>query len=208
MPLIHWKVNYDPAWDYAELARDLFGTNKCLIVAEKLCTNAHVHIQGYFDGSERRMEQIKAEWADKHYSKQGPPLKNPETGKDINPRPIRCARREVTELGFQYMCKEDRPPLFSRGFTEHELDVLRGKAEEVKEQYKHGIEDVVHAMELDLGVDANLLHMHTKIIHECAKWYQSLKKRPNPGFQKHVVWSIYTHPKANQRIRDYFAHKL
>jgi len=208
MSLIHWKVNYDPAWDYAELARDLFGSNKCLIVAEKLCTNAHVHIQGYCDWSERKQDQIKKEWADKHYTKQGPALKNAETGKDVNPRPIRCARREVNETGFQYMCKEDRPPLVARGFTQEELDELSGKAKEVKELYKHGLEEIVHAQELNDLTGIYMDQMHTRIVLACVDWYKSLGKYPPPGFYKKVVFLIITHPKATERIRNHFAHKL
>jgi len=207
-PLVHIKCLYDPDWNYGEIARDLFGPNKCLVVAEKLCTNAHVHFQGYCPHPDGTVEEFISDLANDHFVRKAPKVKNPETGKEICPRPVKRARRDVDEKGFQYMCKEDRPPLYVQGFTDQELTDLRANANAVMLQYKKGLEEVVHSLELDLAPDANLLHMHTRILVECADWYKSIGKRPGPGFQKQVTWCIFTHPKANKRIRESFAHKL
>lgn len=201
-PLVHLKCLYDPTWDYGEIARDLFGPNKCLVVAEKLCTNAHVHFQGYCPHPEGTIEEFISDLANDHFSRKAPKIKNKDTGKEVTPRPVKRARREVDEKGFQYMCKEDRPPLYQQGFTPEEVTELRAKADAVMLQYKKGLQEVVHGLELDLDPNANLLHMHVRIVCECLDWYKSIGKFPPPGFQKKVVFLIYTHPKANKRIRE------
>ena len=55
--LIHFKCNYDPAWDYPSICQSFFGNNQCLCQAEKMMTNAHVHFQGDTDLTPKQVEK-------------------------------------------------------------------------------------------------------------------------------------------------------
>jgi hypothetical protein len=55
------------------------------------------------------------------------------------PRPVRNAPRSMEEKRFLYLCKEDRPPLYSQGFTEEELCKLHEASDEHFEEFEKGL---------------------------------------------------------------------
>ena len=113
--LIHFKCNYDDSWDYPAICRIFFGTNQCLCQAEKMNVNAHVHFQGDTDLTPKQVETAITELAATHYLKKHSP----------KARPIRRVHGTVTVVGYQYLSKEGRDPLYSQGFSAADLVALR-----------------------------------------------------------------------------------
>jgi len=142
--LEHFKVEFDPSWDYEAVARSLFlPDHKMLVVGENFTKNKHVHFQGYTDLAERTFSNKRQKLADKHCTR--------DPGNIMfrkNARPISAAKRAVNEVGFQYMCKEPpsaHNPIFSILFTDEELAELHAASKEHVEKKKFKTIDFIHA---------------------------------------------------------------
>lgn len=190
----HLKCNYDPAWDYPAIARTLFGHGKCLVVAEKISTNAHVHFQGITDLSHRQFEKAITELAATHWEKVLKP----------SGRPVKRARRDIDEKGFQYLCKEDRPPLYSQGFTEEELQALRDASDAHVDELKHGLGD--HLATFDYPADPQ--QALTKMRLDALEYYDGQDKRPGPRFQKDVLWIMYKHKQSSPAWKLFVSERI
>jgi len=194
MTLEHIKCNYDPTWDYPAIARDLFGNNKCLVVAEKLSVNAHVHFQGYTDLSEREFQKAMTTLAATHF----------ERKVKANGRPVKRSRRAVDEIGFQYLCKEDRPPLYQQGFTEEELEALRHASQAHVEELKNGLGDYLQ----DQRYPEDPARALTQMRLDALKYYDDGGRRPGPRFQKDVLWIMYKHPQSNETWKLFVSERI
>lgn len=194
MSIVHFKCMYDPSWDYPAIARDLFGGGKCLVVAEKLATNAHVHFQGYTELSERQVERHINALGKTHFQK----LVDP------NARPLKRARRDVDETGFQYLCKEDRPPLYSQGISEEEFASLRGASTALVTKLKTGMRDYLHARPYS-GPAATV---HSAMRMDAIDWYIENDMRPSPRFQKDILWTMVIHPSTTLEWKAYCAERI
>jgi len=194
--LVHFKCNYDPSWDYPAIARNIFGTSKCLVVAEKLMTNAHVHFQGYSSMTDAQYEATIRDLAKDHYSKKEYPAS----------RPVKRAKREVDETGFQYLCKEEREPLYQQGFTKEELQALRDASDARKSGLKTGLREVIHAHKFKADIEPRALYKECQLL--AIRWYQENDMMPPPSFKRLLVWSLINHPKITQFYVSHFADYL
>ena len=192
--LKHFVCNYDPAWDYPSICAQLFQDNKCLCVAEKISTNAHVHFQGYTDLPPRKWEEIITAIAATHWSKKIKP----------NSRPLRQHKRAVDEVGFQYMCKEGGDPLYCQGFLEGEIASLKAKSDDMVDELKSGMKDHLHAKTYDSVPTAARKRMRM----DALEYYAEGAKRPRPTFQKDVLWVMYTHPQSTQEWKEFVAESI
>jgi len=190
--LLHFKCNYDPTWreevggpGYGSIARDFFGANKCLVVAEKIASNAHVHFQGYSDMTEAQYEAGIRALAATHFSKQEYPAA----------RPVKRAKREVDETGFQYLCKEEREPLYQQGFTKEELQALRDASDAHTSGLKTGLREVIHAHKFKSDIEPRALYKECQML--AFRWYQEQDMMPPPSFKRNLVWNICNHPKIS-----------
>lgn len=190
----HIKCNYDPTWDYPAIARNLFGGNQCLVVAEKLATNAHVHFQGYTDLGPREFEKAITDLAATHYSKK------------VNSacRPVKRAKRSVDEIGFQYLCKEERPPLYSQGFTELELQALRDASDQHVDELKHGLGDYL----ADRMYDSEPVRAFNRMRLDALQYYSENDRRPSPRFQKDVLWVMYKHRQSTEEWKIFVSERI
>lgn len=193
-PLKHFVCNYDPNWDYPALCGQLFQSNKCLCVAEKISTNAHVHFQGYTDLGEKKWEQEITSIAATHWSKKIKP----------NCRPLRQHKRGPDEVGFQYMCKEGIDPLYSQGFEEGELASLKAKSDDYVEELKCGLKDHLHGKTYPSDPAAARKRMRM----DALEYYHEGAKRPRPTFQKDVLWEMYRHPQSTQEWKEFCAEYI
>lgn len=190
----HIKCNYDPTWDYPAIARNLFGANKCLVVAEKLATNAHVHFQGFTDLGPREFEKAITDLAATHYSKK------------VNSasRPVKRAKRTVDEIGFQYLCKEERPPLYSQGFTEDELQALRDASDQHVDELKHALSDYL----ADRVYDSDPLRAFDDMRMDALQYYIDTDRRIPPRFQKDVLGIMCRHRQATKEWKFFVASRI
>lgn len=209
--LIHFKCNYDPKFNYEKIATSFFGDEQCLIVAEKLSTNAHVHFQGYTNKTDRQIEDsitalARGHFEVKHYNEE---LKrwndNEKKGKKpVRPRPVKMVRKEVDEKGFQYLCKEDRPPLFFRGFTPEQLSDLKKASDEHVEHLKSGLKDHLHSIKYDSQPERAFKRMRL----DALEYYEKEEKRPRPAFQKDVLWTMWSHPQRDDAWKEFVSEKI
>lgn len=194
--------------NYVKVGKTLFGENKCLIVAEKLDCNAHVHMQGFTSLTDNSLEetitklssehfQVRAWEAEKLRLKEGDKVRG-------RPRPIKRSRKEVDELGFQYLCKEDHPPLFMQGFTQDEIMSLRGKSAEHVDKLKNGLKEYLHAIEYPTTPERALKRMRL----DALEYYEKEDKRPRPAFQKDVLWSMWNHPQRNDSWKEFVSERM
>lgn len=128
--MLHFIVNpHDSNFDYEEICRDLFGTNKCLAMLESTTKTPHVHVQGELAVSEDAWKDYQRELIDQHYMR----------AQDPKCRPVKANnKRKADDLGFQYICKEEpkKACLYKQGFTDEDLELLHAKSNEYREQLK------------------------------------------------------------------------
>jgi hypothetical protein len=160
------KVTFDPAWttdDYVNYTNQLFpGSEKVLVVAEKLCTKAHVHFHGYSPYTEETMIQKVADvLTANHYTRKPGPGYRPSS------RPASGTKMVATEEGFRYLCKEpptERGPLYQRGFTEEELIDLHEKSQEYVKNLKETLRDWVRDLPFKPEAFNNPAHLYAQAI--------------------------------------------
>ena len=132
--LEHFKCNYDQTWDYPAIANSLFDGEKVMVQDEKRTGNHHVHFQGYTTLAKRTYDGRITDLSATHY------IKKMEPGR----RPIRRMRSgKATEMGFQYILKEGRQPLYQRGFSEDEIKDLIEKSKEYVDKLKSSAADIL-----------------------------------------------------------------
>lgn len=200
--LFHMKVKYDPTWTATidehgrnmwELLCDaLCGNNyhQVLCVAEKLDTNAHVHIQGETTLFQDEIAAIKKEWKEKHYMCM--------PGRE-NRNPFKQCQKLVDEKGYQYMSKEGHPPLFVRGFTQEQLDKMKAESDAVVAELKFGLRDVLHAKTYAASAERALWDM----IKDARAWYKENDRQYNAGLKFRVLNIMDSHPQKTPAWDDY-----
>jgi len=96
--LYHFKIKYDPAWNYKEICKKFFmSDHKYLCVVEHVGRiGTHVHFQGYSKINENSMKLKIARLVKHHFER------------TLNPkcRPSSMTCRPPDVKGFQYMAKE------------------------------------------------------------------------------------------------------
>lgn len=210
--LIHFKATYDPSWDYRAKTKEIFGENKCLVQIEKLDSNTHVHFQGMTSLTDRMLEdRINAlsndHYAVKEYKKafeewaaiEGNKLKKP-----TRPRPVKMARRDVDDKGFQYLMKEGHMPLYQQHFTVEELNKLAEKSAEHVDELKNGMKEYLHGRHYD----AEPARAFKRMRLDALEYYEETDKRPRPAFQKDVLWAMYQHPARDDAWKEFVADRI
>jgi len=194
--LVHFKCKYDHTWDHAKIARDIFGDHKHMVVNEKLSTNPHCHFHGYTDMDDKDVDKYITKLASTHYQRQEP---GGETS-----RPVKRARKDLDELGFQYLAKEHHQPLVMHGISEEELASLRAASDEHVQKLKNGMRDHVWAKEYT----GQPQEVHVNMRTDAFDWYIENNLRPGPRFQKDVLWFMATHPKASRAWKLYASERI
>lgn len=210
--LVHFKCTHDQSWNYEEQAKKFFGVNKCMVQLEKIGANDHAHFQGYTTLSERMMkdrisEMSKGHYVNKSYQKE---LEAWEAAGSVDklkpkcPRPIRMVRKEVDEVGFQYLMKEGHLPVFYQGFTVEELNAMAVSSDEHVKSLKNGLKEHVHKRKYSVDPVAARKRMRL----DALEYYVEEKKRPRGVFQKDVLWCMYTHPDACDDWKEFVAENI
>lgn len=118
----HFKILYDPSWDYKAICKRFFMEDKpYLCVLEHVNQpNTHVHFQGTSRLAPPTVKARLTRLAANHHLRK------------INPkaRPTSMSARPVDVVGFQYMAKELKPNylLAVNLFTPEELEELKEKS--------------------------------------------------------------------------------
>lgn len=180
---IHFKVETCVSVDVVNLAISLFLQNKCLVVLHKgKNENPHWHFQGETELDESEIKKKLAEVAQGHTKK----VSNP------NSRPVKRRKVDADDLGYQYMMKEDPPKVvYSRGFTEEELDELheasKDHVEQLKNQLQYYLVDKIKWEEED-GKMINPKDLHPQFRRHAINYYMEEDKMPPPNLQKLILW--------------------
>lgn len=183
--LRHFVITFDPAYRehrWEDICKAVFDDNKCLVVAEKLHVNAHVHVQGYTKyGFSAFAQKIKTLTRDHWRLAVG--------GKRI----VRHNKGETDSFGFQYICKEAKPNiLYMQQFTE--TDILRLHEDSVKRvnELKNTLKHHLHSIGEDWVLEADPEKLHAIYRIAGFKFYADQGKMPPPNFQKQVLNAMGT----------------
>lgn len=194
MALVHFKCMYDPTWDYASICKDFFGDGKCIAMAEKMTTNAHVHFQGECILSEDAFTKKMTELASTHFSKKEYP----------SGRPLKRVKRTVDETGYQYLCKEGHAPIYSQGFGDEELRLLKEKSDAHVQELKCGLMEHVSSRTFSGSPE----QVHQAIKEAAWDYYKATARRPGPRFQKDVLYAMGMHPQATRAWELYVMDRI
>jgi len=191
--LEHWVCQYDPNWNHPEIAQSLFDGPRVLVAREKFGSNLHVHWQGYTSLAEATFQDKITVLAKSHYRKELEP----------NCRPVRRFRKNADEKGFQYIMKENKPPLFTRGFTPEELTELHEKSNIYREQLKTGLRDHLMTAKVDLMKDPALIY--TGLVMEARRWLRENGREPGRAYRNDCMEVMFDHPKSTVAMQKFAA---
>jgi len=135
--LYHFKIKYDQTWDYKKICDRFFEKSKpYLCNIEHLNEpNTHVHFQGWSTSSHNTMKARITRLVKKHHLRKF----------DKNCRPSSMKDSDVTERGFQYMCKEVKLDyvLARNMFTDEEILQLKAQSVEHVKKLKTSVRDKI-----------------------------------------------------------------
>jgi len=184
--LRHFTVRFysdhaDATGAYSTLGRTLFGDNKALIVCEGnirgTTTKEHCHVQGYSSLSENQLA-VKAREILKPFVPTG-----------IS-RPLAHKQGDVTELGFQYMCKEYPPKiLYQSQICDDEIEALADASKLLRAEKKGALGQVLRALALDPGMGARPCYL--AMLGVAIKYYNDQDKMPPPNLKLLVKSALY-----------------
>ena len=151
--LYHVKVTYCPYINWSNLAGKIFEPEpaKCLVMAENLNkATGHVHMQGYTKRSERALKKIREDVHSGHsLMAEFKRKRAADPAYAAKHKRIQLSselKREPTEKGFQYVCKEVNVPLYSQGFTPEELADLHENSNVHNKQKKQAVADILEPL--------------------------------------------------------------
>ena len=156
--------------------------------------NAHVHFQGNTDLTAKQLDTAITELARTHYLKKHSP----------NSKPVRRVHGTVTVVGYQYLSKEGRDPLYSQGFSAADLAALREASATHVEELKCGMPNHIFSLSYSaIPADAfNAMRL------DALEYYDSQDKRPGPRFQKDVLWAMYKHPSVTDAWKFFVSERI
>lgn len=227
--LLHFKVPYDGKIEWSEWARKLFdgAPAKILVMAEHLNkATGHVHMQGVSSKTDRQVKRWREDFTHEHclYKEFQRQQDNPDY-KDYGRKRCRLIqtvdkRRPCNETGFQYMCKEFHPPLFSQGFTKDELKELHEKSEQHVEKKKMLVNE---ALDIIFKADKIMHHEFKRVadtreaekfmkeirFYICELYRENDMKLPKRRyFSDDVINALYQRKDCSAGFRRYLAHLL
>jgi len=184
--LRHFTVRFysdhaDATGAYSTLGRTLFGENKALIVCEGnirgTTTKEHCHVQGYSSLSENQLA-VKAREILKPFVPTG-----------IS-RPLAHKQGDVTELGFQYMCKEYPPKiLYQNQIGDDEIAALADASKLLRAEKKGALGQVLRALALDPKTGLRPCYM--AYTTTAIKYYKEQDKMPPPNLKAMIKNYLY-----------------
>ena len=197
----HFVCKYDPAWDYVQIAESLFDGPRCLVVLEKLSSNAHVHFQGETYYAKRTFANKRAALAPLHFMR-----KISKTS-----RPVQRASK-CDELGFQYIVKEGEPKiLYVKGFTEEDINLMRYQSEEHVRKLKTTVKDWVNCMELRAGDFHGDEEEHKRLFNrvylECLRNIHSMGKDPSRYTRSDIAKALAKHDHCSDSMKTWMMWK-
>lgn len=202
--LQHFKMAYDPALDYLAIGQMLFGQNKCLITAEKLDVNAHVHVQGLTDLAETYFEKKLTDATKDHYQRR--------IGADGKTRrPVKRQRTGTDDIGFQYICKEDPVNvLYKSGFTDEDIKALHDASDAHVAEIKDGLRNHLSSNAVLIALVASD-SLYQDIFYEALlatyEYYEKKNTMPPPNMKKLVVWALLS-MSDNRSYRIHFMQMM
>lgn len=204
MTLAHFKCETCVSIDPKGVAENLFGENRYLVVLHKgKNENPHWHFQGELAVSNAQYALVIKRMALGHSKKIAKP----------NSRPVKRAKNNITEVGYQYMMKEDPAVVVcSRGFTEEELEELHEKSTEHVDELKAELRSVFQEkMDFTVVVPSKDLHLQARI--HGFEHYADKEKLPPPNFQRLVLFQLYRAALAAgypglDRLKKYVAQSI
>lgn len=190
MQLVHFKVSFDSKYNWDDICQKLF-KEKWLCVFEESDGNPHVHFQGYTEI--KQFDKETKSIFEKHYKK------------DICPgaRPCKRAKKEIDEVGFQYITKQLKdamsPRILSKaGFSDEEIEVLIEKSAKHVAALKQDCSHVLLAMHF--SPEESPKTVSWKMFLELCKWRDENQKQIN-GREKLVIWNAMR--KHNQKTTEW-----
>lgn len=191
MRLEHFKCTYDHTWDHPAIAESLFDGKRALVVLESLDTNAHTHFQGYTNLSESSFDKKLTALGATHFRKKLKP----------SCRPVLRHKRKCDELGFQYMCKElgdQRPPLYSKGFSDDDLHALWSASTALVDNLKEGLGDYLKIQRI-LTRDPKQFNL--ELYKHARDYLIANDKKIGRHTKYNVLNAMMTHQDANDDIK-------
>lgn len=227
--LLHFKVPFCSNIVWGQWAQKFFDPPpaRILVMAEHLNkATAHVHMQGTSSKSDRQIKRLREDMTHEHsLFKEFKRQKDNPDYKDYGRKRCRLIqtvdkRRPCNETGFQYMCKEFHPPLFSQGFSKEELKQLHEDSNTFVADKKMKINDMLTAiLEKDAGMQGifkNLSNqedckkfMHRIHFQICEMHREIDQKLPKSRyFGDDVINALYQRKDCPANFRVYLANKL
>lgn len=180
MNFFHTKISYDQSFDYNSIGEQLYD-GRFLIMIEQLGTNPHVHFQGETKSSFVSYRNKFALLTAEHYARK----------QDPNCRPVKHSNKEITDKGFQYMCKEKnyaQHVLARRGFTDEDLDKLHEASEEHVDELKNGLKRKWDQVSSN---DVSYSDMPRRLFFVAFDYYIEVDKVPPPNLKRRCFYETY-----------------
>lgn len=173
--LIHFKLAFAGEVNINAFCIEAFYPHRYLSVLEKVGTNPHIHVQGTTDYSATRIKQLQ----DKHITSVHP-FKKLAFKRHI----IRNCKKDVTEKGFQYLCKQPEPSIVcSYGFTPEEIAELHALSNthvaELKTKYAEPLDMVTPCLPPEV--------YHHKLIRAAGLYYAEAEKQRPPQLKQLII---------------------
>lgn len=202
--LYHFLCRYDQNWNYPEICKKFFMEEKewlCVKEHQNL-PNTHVHFQGYSMLTKESFKKKMTRLAHTHHIKK----ENPKS------RPVSMHGRDTTELGFQYMMKEQqlRQPLAHNLFTTEKLKELKERSVLHCQKIKTLVKDAVISIPestmlawIEKGYDANtLVKLAARYLFAAQEAGKLDLPEYNPRHSRtSIIRGLIAHPKITRNLK-------
>jgi len=207
--LYHFKIKYDQTWDYQKICERFFDKSK-----QFLCNiehlnepNCHVHFQGWSNSCKNTMKARITRLVKHHH------LRKFEKGC----RPSSMKDSDVTQRGFQYMCKDTKSlkyVLARNMFTDEEIFQLKAQSLEHVKKLKTSVRDKIAgwnkeiiAKLLQQGIDSANDLIEQSVL--CLIRLSKIDKFELPEYNKHHTRaSVIRGLMANEHLPEKWHAKL
>jgi len=201
----HFKIKYDPSWDYPEICKTFFLEDYPYLAVLESTVNveAHVHYQGTSLMAERTVKNKITALVKKHFLR--------KFGKGCRPSSMSC--RKPDEVGFQYMAKQVTKGLENvlarNKFTDEEIMELKAKSDEYVKTLKFETKKFITEL-----LDEKAAKHPGQKLKEPENCYNVLKKAvikklfeagkaPNRYTDKDVLEAFFLHPAGTDETRSW-----
>lgn len=194
--LKHFVTRYDSGIKFEEWAIRMFGDNKCIVAAEKMNANGHVHFHGYTDMNEGDWAKAYEKFNAQHPVK----IAAKAIGQGVNPT---RKMKNPTELGFQYVCKEDHH-LFVQGITQEEIDAYRTASNEHVKKMKNGGKEHCH----EKHYEGEPAEVYLKIARNLYDYNLANDLQNRPQAKRDAMHVMMSHPECTPAWHTFLFMKM